>query len=62
MVSVAQLAERWTVAPVVEGSNPFAHPTLCARSSARIERQTPDLKVPRSNRGGRTTRVQGFGT
>src|SRR6266700_1905271 len=27
---------------------------LCARSSVRIERQPPELKVPRSNRGGRT--------
>ena len=26
MVGVAQLVERWTVAPVVEGSIPFAHP------------------------------------
>jgi hypothetical protein len=27
---------------------------LCARSSAWIERQTPDLKAARSNRAGRT--------
>jgi hypothetical protein len=27
-VGVAQLAERWTVAPVVVGSNPIAHPPL----------------------------------
>ena len=26
MVGVAQLAERWVVAPEVEGSSPFAHP------------------------------------
>lgn len=26
MVSVAQLVERWIVAPVVEGSSPFTHP------------------------------------
>ena len=26
MVGVAQLVERWIVAPVAEGSNPFAHP------------------------------------
>ena len=26
MVGVAQLAELWTVAPVVEGSSPFTHP------------------------------------
>jgi hypothetical protein len=26
VVSVAQLVERWIVAPVVEGSNPFTHP------------------------------------
>lgn len=42
----------------VEGSNPSTHPKvlvgLCARSSVRIERQPPELKVPRSNRGGRT--------
>jgi putative endonuclease len=41
-----------------EGSNPSTHPKkfvdLCARSSVRIERQPPELKVPRSNRGGRT--------
>ena len=42
------------MAPVVGGSNPLAHPTQCARSSAWIERQTPDLKVARSNRAGRT--------
>ena len=28
LVSVAQLVERWTVAPVVEGSSPSAHPTF----------------------------------
>ncbi len=28
---------------------------MCARSSVWIERQTPDLKVARSNRAGRTT-------
>ena len=27
MVSVAQLVERWTVAPVVGGSSPLAHPS-----------------------------------
>ncbi len=27
VVSVAQLVERWIVAPVVEGSIPFTHPT-----------------------------------
>ena len=26
MVGVAQLAERWVVAPEVEGSSPFTHP------------------------------------
>ena len=26
MVGVAQLVERWIVAPVVEGSSPFTHP------------------------------------
>lgn len=26
MVSVAQLVERWIVAPVAVGSNPIAHP------------------------------------
>ena len=26
LVGVAQLVERWIVAPVVEGSNPFTHP------------------------------------
>jgi hypothetical protein len=26
LVGVAQLVERWIVAPVAEGSNPFAHP------------------------------------
>jgi hypothetical protein len=26
MVGVAQLVERWIVAPVAEGSIPFAHP------------------------------------
>ena len=28
VVSVAQLAELWIVAPVAGGSNPLAHPTL----------------------------------
>lgn len=28
MVGVAQLAERWVVAPEVEGSSPFAHPII----------------------------------
>ena len=28
MVGVAQLVERWIVAPVAEGSNPFAHPLV----------------------------------
>jgi hypothetical protein len=28
MVGVAQLAEHWIVAPVVEGSIPFTHPIL----------------------------------
>ena len=27
MVGVAQLAEHWVVAPGVEGSNPFTHPS-----------------------------------
>ena len=27
-VGVAQLAERWVVAPEVEGSSPFAHPIV----------------------------------
>ena len=27
LVGVAQLVERWIVAPVAEGSNPFAHPS-----------------------------------
>ena len=27
-MGVAQLVERWIVAPVAEGSNPFAHPCL----------------------------------
>ena len=34
MVSVAQRLEHWTVAPGVEGSNPFTHPSFM---SARIE-------------------------
>ena len=46
------------MAPVVGGSNPLAHPTMCARSSVWIERQTPDLKVARSNRAGRTIYFQ----
>ena len=33
LVSVAQLVERRTVAPVVEGSNPSAHPTLALNLS-----------------------------
>jgi hypothetical protein len=28
MVSVAQRLEHWTVAPGVEGSNPFTHPII----------------------------------
>ena len=28
MAGVAQLVERWIVIPVVEGSNPFARPSL----------------------------------
>jgi hypothetical protein len=28
MVSVAQLVERWIVAPVVVGSNPITHPNF----------------------------------
>ena len=28
MVAVAQLVERWIVAPVVVGSNPIGHPIL----------------------------------
>jgi hypothetical protein len=36
VVGVAQLVERWTVAPVVEGSSPFTHPRyLAAQASSR---------------------------
>jgi hypothetical protein len=31
MVSVAQRLEHWTVAPGVEGSNPFTHPIFFVR-------------------------------
>ena len=31
MVSVAQLAEHWVVAPAVAGSNPVTHPTIIPR-------------------------------
>ena len=34
VVSVAQLVERWTVAPVVVGSIPITHP-ICLRSRVR---------------------------
>ncbi len=35
MVGVAQLVEPWIVAPVVEGSNPFAHPIARLRKPLR---------------------------
>ena len=52
VVSVAQRAEHSAVAREVGGSSPLAHP-MRARSSARIERQIPDLKVAGSNPAGR---------
>ena len=41
-VSVAQLAEHWTVAPGVEGSSPFTHPS--------IPKVSPEAGVPRLGR------------
>jgi hypothetical protein len=36
MVDVAQLAEHWVVAPVVEGSSPFIHPIIKIKGLADI--------------------------
>ena len=44
MVSVAQLVERWIVVPVVEGSNPSAHPTILFPAKA-VSALPPSLAV-----------------
>ena len=38
MVGVAQLAERWVVAPEVEGSSPFAHPIVWFSKQLHMDR------------------------
>ena len=37
MVSVAQRLEHWTVAPGVEGSNPFTHPSFSTGRRSKME-------------------------
>ena len=55
MVGVAQLAERWVVAPEVEGSSPFAHPIRrCSKIAygpvaQLVEQGTLNPKVQGSN-------------
>ena len=44
MVGVVQRLEHWTVAPVVGGSNPLAHP-INAPVAKWIEHQPPELGV-----------------
>jgi hypothetical protein len=45
MVGVAQLVERWIVAPVAEGSNPFAHPARF-RAASSVGRLPLASEVP----------------
>ena len=55
MVGVAQWLEHWTVAPGVEGSNPFTHPRLCGKVRRRgplaqlVEQLTLNQRVEGSN-------------
>ncbi len=73
MVGVAQLVEPWIVAPVVEGSNPFAHPIFFDRKrfvEKRLAKEGPlaqlaeqltlNQRVPGSSPGRPTTGIDGF--
>jgi hypothetical protein len=47
VVSVAQLAELWIVAPAVGGSNPLAHPMLLQKKgTASSADNSVDLVIP----------------
>src|SRR5690606_16628964 len=72
MVPLAQLAEHWSVEPVVTGSSPVGHPTKMKRrpvtgrlfrcdalhDNCRANRYTCSLRCPRSS----TDRALVFGT
>ena len=68
MVGVAQLVERWIVAPVVEGSSPFTHPNILLRKrpldsaplAQLVEQLTLNQRVRSSSLRRRTSVFKGF--